>query len=79
MIAGGERIIPFDRDGEKPVLTQLSDHTELHQSITSKVAELQSLGNNSIAIICKSSEESIEAYEALSSIENIKLLKSRFK
>ena len=75
LIAGGERIIPFDRDGEKPVLTQLSNHTELHQSITAKVAELQSLGNHSIAIICKSSQESFEAYEALSSIDNIKLLK----
>ena len=75
LIAGGERIIPFDRDGEKPVLTQLSNHTELHQSITAKVAELQSLGNHSIAIICKSSKESFEAYEALSSIDNIKLLK----
>ena len=78
LIPGGEQIVPFDRDGEKPVLTQLSAHTEFHQSITAKVAELQSLGNNSIAIICKSSKESFEAYEALSSIDNIKLLKSRF-
>jgi DNA helicase II / ATP-dependent DNA helicase PcrA len=75
LIAGGERIIPFDRDGEKPVLTQLSNHTELHRSITAKVAELQSLGHHSIAIICQSSKESFEAYEALSSIDNIKLLK----
>ena len=60
LIPNGERIIPFERDGEKPVLTQLSNHTELHRCITSKVAELQSLGYNSIAIICKSAEESIE-------------------
>ena len=78
LIAGGERIIPFDRDGEKPVLTQLSNHTELHQSITAKVAELQSLGNHSIAIICKSSKESFEAYEALSSIDEYQAFEGRF-
>lgn len=74
LIPGGEKIVPFERDGEKPVLTQLSDHNELHRSIAAKVAELRSVGNNSIAIICKSAEESKGAYEALSSIDGIKLL-----
>ena len=39
LVPNGERIIPFERDGEKPVLTQLSDHAELHRSIVSKVAD----------------------------------------
>ncbi|MBS4175053.1 RNA polymerase recycling motor HelD [Bacillus sp. FJAT-49736] len=71
-----ERIIPFEREGEKPVLTQLSHHAELHQSIISKVANLRSLGYNTIAIICKSAEESSNAYEALSNIDEIKLMKN---
>ena len=65
LVPNGERIIPFERDGERPVLTQLLDHTELHRCIASKVTELRSQGLNSIAIICKSAEESIRAYESL--------------
>ena len=44
LVPNGERIIPFERDGERPVLTQLVDHTELHRCIASKVADLRSLG-----------------------------------
>ena len=76
LVPNGERIIPFERDGERPVLKQLADPAELHKCIASKVEELRGLGLNSIAIICKSAEESISAYEALSSIDEIKLLKS---
>lgn len=76
LVPNGERIIPFERDGERPVLTQLLDHTELHRCIASKVATLRNLGYNSIAIICKSAEESKRAYEALSNIDDIKLVKN---
>jgi DNA helicase II / ATP-dependent DNA helicase PcrA len=76
LVPNGERIIPFEREGERPLLKQLSDHSELHSCIASKVADLQGLGLNSIAIICKSAEESKSAYESLSSIDGIKLLKS---
>lgn len=64
LVPNGERIIPFERDGERPVLKLLADYAELHSGIAFKVADLQSLGLNSIAIICKSAEESISAYEA---------------
>jgi DNA helicase II / ATP-dependent DNA helicase PcrA len=76
LVPNGEKIIPFEREGELPVLKQLTNHTELHSSIASKVADLRKLGFNSIAIICKSAKESIRAYDSLSSIEGIKLLKS---
>jgi DNA helicase-2/ATP-dependent DNA helicase PcrA len=76
LVPGGERIIPFERDGERPVLTQVVDHSELHRCIAAKVTDLRSLHFNSIAIICKSAEESKSAYEALSHIDDLKLLKS---
>ncbi len=76
LVPNGERIIPFERDGERPVLKQLVDHSELHSCIASKVADLRSLRYHSIAIICKSAKESISAYESLSSINDIKLLKN---
>ena len=76
LIPGGERIAAFERDGEKPMLTQLSDRAELHRRIASKVADLRKRQYNTIAIICKSAAESIAAYEALSNVDKIKLVKS---
>ncbi|MGE6517326.1 RNA polymerase recycling motor HelD [Lysinibacillus sphaericus] len=76
LVPNGEQIVPFERDGGVPVLTQLSNRAELHRCIASKVEDLQRHGYNSIAIICKSAEESKHAYEALSNIEDIKLIKN---
>ncbi|MBT2689646.1 UvrD-helicase domain-containing protein [Bacillus sp. ISL-47] len=76
LVPNGDKIIPFERGGERPELKQVTDHAELHSCIASKVADLRSQSLNSIAIICKSAEESLRAYEALSRIVDIKLLKS---
>lgn len=76
LVPNGERIIAFDRDGEEPKLTQLSDRAELHRSITSKIADLRNRQYSTIAVICKSAAESISAYKSLRDIEDIKLVKS---
>ena len=76
LVPNGEQIIPFERDGELPVLTQVSDRAELHRHVAAKIIDLQNLGYSTIAIICKSAEESMSAYEALSSIEEVKLVKN---
>lgn len=76
LIPGSENIIPFHRDGELPVLTKVSDHNELHHRITTLVADLRKKEYKSIAIICKSASESYKAYQTLSHIDQIKLLKS---
>lgn len=76
LVPNGEGIVPFEREGKRPALTQLPDYDELHQAIASKVDEFKSEGYNSIAIICKSAEESASAYEALANIKELKLLKS---
>jgi DNA helicase II / ATP-dependent DNA helicase PcrA len=76
LVPGGERIIPFERDGDKPVLMRVSDNSELHRCIASKVVKLRNRGYNTIAIICKSAAESTAAYDALNSVEEIKLVKS---
>lgn len=76
LVPNGDKIIPFERDGERPALQRLADQVQLHSCIAVKVAELQGLGYNSIAIICKSAEESLSAYESLSKIDGIKLIKS---
>ncbi len=74
-VSNGDKIIPFEREGERPVLTRLLDYTELHRCIESKVADWRSR-YHSIAIICKSAEESKRAYQALSSIPDIKLIEN---
>lgn len=76
LVPNGERIMPFERDGALPVLTQLSNRAALHHAITTKVEALRKDGYNSIAIICKTAEESKHAYEALTNIEDVKLIKN---
>ncbi|MFC5603673.1 RNA polymerase recycling motor HelD [Sporosarcina koreensis] len=75
LVPNGDQIIPFEREGERPELKQMRDHAELHRCIASKVADYQDAGYNTIAIICKSAEESRSAYEALAAIDDIKLLR----
>lgn len=74
LMPNGKEIIPFERDGELPRLTEAKDMEELHRIIADKVADLQRLNHSSIAIICKSAEESERAYKALSTIQGLKLL-----
>ncbi|SOC42735.1 RNA polymerase recycling motor HelD [Ureibacillus acetophenoni] len=76
LVPNGKEIIPFERDGERPVLNEVATVEQLHSEITAKVTEWRELGLNSIAIICKSAEESKHAFESLSHIKDIKLIKS---
>ncbi|SHF26556.1 ATP-dependent DNA helicase, Rep family [Seinonella peptonophila] len=76
LVPDGKRIAVFDRDGEKPVLTQVLNREELHRSIASNVADLRKRQYKTIAIICKSAAESATAYDSLSDIEEMKLVKN---
>ncbi|MFD9627222.1 RNA polymerase recycling motor HelD [Peribacillus muralis] len=74
LVPDGHRIKAIDREGEQPVLTQVNSRYALHEKIVAKVKDWQSRKYNTIAIICKSAAESAAAYDALSSIEEIKLV-----
>lgn len=65
LIEGGERIEPFHRDGPKPTWTQVKNQDKLVEKIADRIRSLQSSGHRTIAIICKTAQESREAYEAL--------------
>lgn len=41
LVPEGKNIHAFERDGEKPTVTKVSNDSELHERITAKVAELQ--------------------------------------
>lgn len=74
LIPEGHLIKAIDREGEKPLLTQVSSREELHDNIVSKVKDWQSRRYNTIAIICKSAAESAAAFKALSPIKDMKLV-----
>lgn len=61
----GEEIVPFDRHGSKPCLTQTGGGAARAARIIEDTAVLQAEGFDSIAIITKTAAESREAYEAL--------------
>ncbi|WP_438350016.1 RNA polymerase recycling motor HelD [Paenibacillus sp. FA6] len=65
MMPGGEKIIAFNRQGEKPMVVIESDLDELHQKIIADIESLNAQGFEHTAIICKTLEESELVYEAL--------------
>ncbi|QYR19652.1 UvrD-helicase domain-containing protein [Paenibacillus sp. sptzw28] len=67
-ISGGESIEPFNRDGAKPTLTVVAAADELHSRIARRIQALSSAGYKTIAVICKTASETLEAYEALKGV-----------
>lgn len=64
LIDGGEEIEPFNRNGRKPSVIE-ADSRQLPRLIIEKINSLKSAGHRTIALICRTSEESKAAYEAL--------------
>lgn len=65
MVPGGEEIVPFNRDGDKPQVASFASREELHDAIAADIDALRADRFESIAVICKTAGESAEAYEAL--------------
>lgn len=76
LIAGGEQIEPFQRDGRKPTLTKAQDVQALAEVIRKRVYELQANGHKTIAVITKTAEEARQAYESLRADLPLQLLDS---
>ncbi|NRD80380.1 UvrD-helicase domain-containing protein [Bacillus sp. BRMEA1] len=66
LIETREEIIPFNRLGRKPNVTLL-DRTNIKTKIAAKIIQFQNEGHRTIAVICKTAEESKEAFELLKS------------
>ncbi|ANS76511.1 helicase [Paenibacillus yonginensis] len=73
MLPGGQEIVPFDRSGGKPLLTQAAGKGQLAAQIAEDVAVLQAEGFASIAVITKTAAESIEAHSLLTAHGGIQL------
>ncbi|MCR8641759.1 UvrD-helicase domain-containing protein [Paenibacillus sp. N1-5-1-14] len=74
MVPGGDAIIPFNRDGDKPLVTVLPDSQALHQAIVDQVKSLLDNNYASVAIICKTAQESEAVYEKLSHTLPVRLI-----
>ncbi|WP_409344939.1 RNA polymerase recycling motor HelD [Paenibacillus sp. MBLB4367] len=65
MLPGGEEIAPFERGGQKPLLTRLDGGEKRDAQILADIAALRAEGFDSIAVITKTAAESREAHESL--------------
>ncbi|MEC0110521.1 RNA polymerase recycling motor HelD [Paenibacillus taichungensis] len=68
MVPGGEEIVPFNRGGEKPKVIVSSNEQKHLDVITADLKYLIQEGYESVAVICKTAEESKDIHEALSKV-----------
>lgn len=74
IIEEGETIEAFNRVGKKPTITIVNDLDTLQSQITQQIQQLQLANHQTIAVICKTEKESLEAYETLSKQMAIQLI-----
>ncbi|WP_141504497.1 RNA polymerase recycling motor HelD [Paenibacillus luteus] len=65
MLPGGEEIVPFERIGQKPLLTRLDGREKRDAQIVADIKALKAEGFDSIAVITKTAAESRDAHERL--------------
>lgn len=65
MIPGGERIVPFNRKGEEPLVLEVSGSEELLKRVEQDIRDLHERGYHYVAVICKTAEESARVHAEL--------------
>jgi DNA helicase-2/ATP-dependent DNA helicase PcrA len=65
LIQGGDRIEPFNRNGDKPIVSILGNQDFLSTAINKAVKELKLAGHKTIAVICRTEAESRQAFESI--------------
>ncbi|WP_026089097.1 RNA polymerase recycling motor HelD [Bacillus massilioanorexius] len=74
LLESGNKFEAFNRNGQKPSITLVTNSEELHEKISERIQDLQRKGHQTIAVICKNNQECTEAYEQLKSMIPIQLL-----
>jgi DNA helicase-2/ATP-dependent DNA helicase PcrA len=74
LIKDGENIIPFKREGNKPLVKVAATKEELHRMITEQINHYRENGHKTIAVICKTAKESKEAFNGLSEFLPLRLI-----
>ncbi len=74
ILENGEVIRPFNREGTKPRIIQVSDSGQLHQEMEGTIQALLTKGYETVAVVCKSMDESKKVYDVLKDLFPIKLI-----
>lgn len=74
LLPAADHIEPFNRSGSAPSLIPSSDTAALHRKIIGEVRRLRGNGIQSIAIICRTAEESDAAFKALQAEIPVRLI-----
>ncbi|PZD96251.1 helicase [Paenibacillus sambharensis] len=74
MVPGGDKIEPFNRAGELPLVKLVGGQDELHRQIINQLQEWTAEGYESVAVICRTAEESSKAYSTLGSALSMRLV-----
>src|SRR5690625_2566852 len=70
----GKDIEPFERDGEKPQLIRYSNLNKAAEYLIDAINQLSDIGNETIAIVCKTFAESNHIYKQLKDKVSITLM-----
>ncbi len=70
----GDMIQPFDREGEKPVLSYVKNKASLYLSVIERIQHLQEQGNETIAIIGKTLESSKQIFDIIKKSVSVQLV-----
>ncbi|NGM83274.1 UvrD-helicase domain-containing protein [Paenibacillus sp. 7124] len=74
MVPGGERIVPFNRRGEEPLVREVSGSEELLSRVEEDILNLHSRGYHYVAVICKTAGESSRVYDGLKDKLDVQLV-----
>ncbi|GLB60841.1 RNA polymerase recycling motor HelD [Cytobacillus sp. NCCP-133] len=74
IIPGGEKIEAFNRNGDLPVVIKAADKEVRNVQLQKEIESLQNEGHQSIAVICKTAKESLEAFSILKEMVNVRLI-----
>ncbi|KAF1678389.1 RNA polymerase recycling motor HelD [Bacillus sp. SKDU12] len=74
MLQDGADIEPFNRDGEMPLVFKTKEREDLCQKLTKEIERLKTQGHETIAVICKTAQQSIQAHAYMSEYIDVRLI-----
>ena len=77
LLGGEQRIIPFERHEEEPIIVEKDTKELLDEAIIEDIDNYKKQGYQSIAIVCKNQREAEALYKRLIIQEDIKIINSR--
>lgn len=74
LLEDGKRIEPFNRNGAKPVVRLQRNQADLYKEIIQRMNEWKAGGHKTIAVICRTEQESRLVFEAIGSDLDARLI-----